>query len=72
MKPLFQNIKHSNSLNRIVKDLGIKSADFEKNLSILISLCYQDPSGAMAPRSPTKDDFTRLFTYAYDGKEIDF
>ena len=55
-----------------LKDLGIKSADFEKNLSILISLCNQDPSGAMAPRSPTKDDFTRLFTYAYDGKEIDF
>ncbi|UCC19253.1 MAG: iron-containing alcohol dehydrogenase [Promethearchaeota archaeon] len=55
-----------------LKDLGIKREDFDKNLSTLISLCYQDPSGAMAPRSPTKDDFIRLYTYAYDGKEIDF
>jgi len=55
-----------------LKDLGIKREDFEKNLSTLISLCFQDPSGAMAPRSPTKDDFSRLYTYAYDGKDIDF
>ena len=55
-----------------LKDLDINREDFEKQLSTLISLCYQDPSGAMAPRSPTKDDFSRLYTYAYDGKEIDF
>ncbi len=55
-----------------LKDLGIKREDFEEKLSTLIALCYQDPSGAMAPRSPTKDDFSRLYTYAYDGKDIDF
>ncbi len=55
-----------------LKDLGIKREDFEKNLNPLISLCFQDPSGVMAPRSPSKDDFSRLYTYAYDGKDIDF
>jgi alcohol dehydrogenase class IV len=55
-----------------LKNLGIERGDFEKNLSTLISLCYQDPSGVMAPRSPSKDDFLRLYTYAYDGKDIDF
>ena len=55
-----------------LKELGIKREELEKHLGALISLCYQDPSGVMAPRSPSKDDFSRLFTYAYDGKEIDF
>jgi alcohol dehydrogenase class IV len=55
-----------------LKDLGIDRDDFEKNLDRLISLCFQDPSGVMAPRSPTKDDFSRLYTYAYYGKEVDF
>lgn len=55
-----------------LKNLGIEREDLEKNLSILISLCYQDPSGVMAPRSPSKEDFSRLFTYAYNGKDVDF
>ncbi len=55
-----------------LKNLGINREEFEKNLDALISLCFQDPSGVMAPRSPSKEDFSRLYTYAYDGKEVDF
>jgi len=55
-----------------LKNLGIEREEFEKNLSALISLCFQDPSGVMAPRSPIKDDFSRLYTYAYDGIDVDF
>jgi alcohol dehydrogenase class IV len=55
-----------------LKNLGIDREEFEKNLKTLISLCFQDPSGVMAPRSPSKEDFSRLYSYAYDGKEIDF
>ena len=55
-----------------LKDLGIKREDFDSNLGKLISLCYQDPSSVMAPRTPNKEEFTKLYTYAYEGKDIDF
>ncbi|MFX1477542.1 MAG: iron-containing alcohol dehydrogenase [Promethearchaeota archaeon] len=55
-----------------LKGLGIKREDFEKNLNKLVSLCYQDPSSVMAPRTPNKEEFIKLFTYAYEGKDIDF
>ncbi|MHA2009185.1 MAG: iron-containing alcohol dehydrogenase [Promethearchaeota archaeon] len=53
-------------------DLGISKEDFEKNLNKLISLCFQDPSSVMAPRTPNKEEFAKIFTYAYEGKDIDF
>jgi len=55
-----------------LKDLGIKKDEFEKNLDKVISLCFQDPSGVMAPRTPTKEDFAKICRYAYEGKDIDF
>jgi alcohol dehydrogenase class IV len=55
-----------------LKDLGTSREDFEKSLNKLISLCFQDPSSVMAPRIPNKGEFAKIFTYAYDGKEIDF
>jgi len=55
-----------------LKDIGIKKDDFERNLDKLITLCYQDPSSVMAPRTPNKEEFTKLYTYAYEGKDIDF
>ncbi|MFX0040664.1 MAG: iron-containing alcohol dehydrogenase [Promethearchaeota archaeon] len=67
-----RELQKSVNFTTSLKNLGIERDNFEKNLSPLISLCYQDPSGVMAPRSPSKDDFSRLYTYAYDGKDIDF
>lgn len=55
-----------------LKDLGVKKEDFEKNLEKLISLCFQDVCGVMAPRTPTKEEFIKLYTYAYEGKNVDF
>ncbi len=55
-----------------LKDLGISKDDFEKNLSKLIGLCFQDICGTMAPRTPNKEEFIKLYTYAYDGKDVDF
>jgi len=55
-----------------IKDLGITQENFNNNLNKLIGLCYQDPSSVMAPRTPNKEEFTKLYTYAYEGKDIDF
>lgn len=55
-----------------LKDLGTSKEDFDKNLKKLISLCFQDPSSVMAPRIPNKEEFVKIFTYAYEGKDIDF
>lgn len=55
-----------------LRDVGINKDDFEANLDKLIGLCYQDPSSVMAPRTPNKEEFKKLYTYAFEGKDIDF
>jgi alcohol dehydrogenase class IV len=55
-----------------LRDIGINKEDFEANLDKLIGLCYQDPSSVMAPRTPNKEEFKKLYTYAFEGKDIDF
>jgi alcohol dehydrogenase class IV len=55
-----------------LKDLGTTKEDLNDNLEKLVSLCFQDPSGVMAPRIPNREDYIKLFTYAYEGKDIDF
>ncbi|MHA2472173.1 MAG: iron-containing alcohol dehydrogenase [Promethearchaeota archaeon] len=55
-----------------LKDLGISREDFDKNVDKMIGLCFQDPSSVMAPRTPSKDEFEKIYKYAYEGKDIDF
>ncbi len=55
-----------------IQDLGISREDFDKNLDMLITLCYEDATIGMVPRSVNPEIFKNLFTYAYDGKDIDF
>ncbi len=55
-----------------LKELGISREDFDKNLSMLVNLCFQSSSSVMSPRSPNTEDYKRIFTYAYEGKDIDF
>ncbi|MFX1574807.1 MAG: iron-containing alcohol dehydrogenase [Promethearchaeota archaeon] len=55
-----------------LKALGIDKEDLEKNLDKLIRLCFQDVCGVMAPRTPNKEEYIKLFTYAYEGRDIDF
>ena len=55
-----------------LKDLGISRDDLEKNLDKLIGLCFQDPSSVMAPRTPSKKEFAKIYEFAYEGKDIDF
>ena len=53
-------------------DVGVSKEDLEKNMDMLISLCFQSACTTMSPRSPNKATYTKLFTSAYEGKDIDF
>ncbi|MFW9952713.1 MAG: iron-containing alcohol dehydrogenase [Candidatus Thorarchaeota archaeon] len=55
-----------------IQDLGISKDDFNKNLNTLVNLCFQDASGSMCPRLPSKADFENIYKYAFEGKDIDF
>jgi len=50
----------------------VSKEDFEKNLDMLINLVYQSSSSTMSPRSANADDIRNLFTYSFEGKDIDF
>jgi alcohol dehydrogenase class IV len=77
-KAAFKVVDKINELQKEVdfttnlKDLGIKKEDFNSKLDKLISLCYQDSSSVMAPRTPNKEEFTKLYIYAYEGIDVDF
>jgi alcohol dehydrogenase class IV len=55
-----------------LKELGISKDDFEKNLTMLVNLCFQSSSSVMSPRSANTEAYKKLYTYAYEGKDIDF
>jgi alcohol dehydrogenase class IV len=55
-----------------IKELGISREEFEKNLDLLIELCFQDASTVMSPRSVGGEELRKLYTYAYEGKDVDF
>jgi alcohol dehydrogenase class IV len=55
-----------------IKDIEITKEDLENNLESLVNLCFQDASGSMCPRLPSKADFENIYKYAFEGKDIDF
>lgn len=55
-----------------LEDLGISRNEFDNSMGKLISLCFQDPSSVMGPRTPNKEEFQKIYTYAYEGRDIDF
>jgi len=55
-----------------IEELGISKEQLENNLNSLVNFCFQDASGSMCPRLPSKADFENIYRYAYEGKDIDF
>ena len=60
------------NLPQSLKELNISKEDFDKNLDHLINLCFQSSSSVMSPRSAGGEAFRKLYTYAYEGKNVDF
>lgn len=55
-----------------LQEISISKNELEQKLDTLVKLCFQDASGSMSPRLPSKADFENLYRYAYEGKDIDF
>ena len=55
-----------------LKETGVPREDLEKNMDSLISLTFQDASAVLSPRSPSAEDFKKLYFYSFDGKDVDF
>ncbi|MBD3339731.1 MAG: iron-containing alcohol dehydrogenase [Candidatus Lokiarchaeota archaeon] len=60
------------NLSSKLEDTGVSREDFDKNLDELVNLCFQSSSSVMSPRGPNTEDYKKLFTHAYEGKDVDF
>lgn len=55
-----------------LKETRVSKKEFDENFKTLISLCFQESTSVLVPRIPNKAEFEKLFTYTYEGKDIDF
>jgi alcohol dehydrogenase class IV len=55
-----------------VAQAGIERADYEAKLDKLVEDAFNDTQMITAVRSPTDDELSQLFLYAYDGRSVDF
>jgi len=68
IKELQKTVEFPTSL----KDLGVSKKEFEENLDLLVTCCFQDATAVMTPRSITDEYFRKIYEYAFSGKDIDF
>ena len=66
------NLQKELSFPLSFKETGISKEDFEKGLDGLVTLCYQDSTSVLTPRSTSGEQFKKLYEYAYEGKDVDF
>ena len=71
IEELAKKVNFSLNLKDTVKD-KVSKEQLEGDLDTLLNLCYQDASSVLTPRSPSPDQFKKIYVYAYDGKDIDF
>ena len=55
-----------------IRELGVERAAFEQAVDKLISNAEADNQLFFNARVPDAEELRHLFTYAYDGKSIDF
>ena len=55
-----------------LRQLGIDENDFRSKLENLAAETFVDDSAIAIPRMPSVQELSRLFTYSFDGRDIDF
>jgi len=55
-----------------VADLGISRADYEGKLDLLIDRAMESTGTLTNPREVSREDYARLYEYAYEGRKVDF
>jgi len=55
-----------------LKELGTTKEDYDKNIEVLVNLCFEDSTSVLGPRSANAEEFGKLYEYAFEGKDVDF
>ena len=55
-----------------LKELGTTKEDYDKNIDVLVNLCFEDSTSVLGPRSANTEEFGKLYEYAFEGKDVDF
>ena len=55
-----------------LKEVGTPKEEVDKYIDELVTMCFEDSSSVLGPRSASGEDFRNLYWYAYEGKDIDF
>ena len=55
-----------------LQELGLKREELEANLEKLVDNAELDACTVTSRRVPTREEMTRLYRYAYEGKTVDF
>ena len=55
-----------------LKDIGTPKEEVDKYIDELVTMCFEDSTSVLGPRSASGKDFRNLYWYAYEGKDIDF
>jgi alcohol dehydrogenase class IV len=57
---------------RTIRELGVREAEFERILPVLVSGAAQDHQLLTTVRVPGEDELAGLYRCAYDGLQVDF
>lgn len=55
-----------------MKEMGIKEEEFNAHLEEMVIKADLSPLSSLNPRIPSKEEYRKLFLYAYEGKVVDF
>ena len=55
-----------------IAEFGIRRADFEAALPVLVQHAQEDTMFFTSPRIPEPEELAQMFEYVYEGRAIDF
>ena len=72
IKNLQDKVGFPRSLKEILDVMGISKGQLDEKLDLIIQQCYESAVSSMSPRIPTKEEYQKIISYVYEGKDIDF
>lgn len=55
-----------------IRELGMRREELDEKLDELVDKAMMSTGTIANPRVPTREDYMKLFIYAYEGREVDF
>lgn len=72
LQKLQDKVNFPRSLKEVLDGMGISKEQLDEKMELLIQQIYESAVSSMSPRMPTKEEYVKIITYAYEGKNIDF